>query len=72
MSLVGNLEFYTKIDGKLAIIKIPNACLDIDILSKNGFREISCSIDNNNHRINCDRKIIFTIKMLNDDKEEEH
>jgi len=31
MSLVGDLEFKTKIDDKPAIIKMPNACLDIDV-----------------------------------------
>ena len=71
MSLVGDLEFKTKIDNKPAIIKMPNACLDIDILSENGHREINFSIDSNNHQINCNRKIIFTIKMLDDDKEED-
>ena len=70
MSLVGDLEFKTKIDDKPAIIKMPNAYLDIDISSENGHREISFSIDSNDHQRKNYKKIIFTIEIL--DEEEEH
>ena len=72
MSLIGDLEFKTKIDDRPAVIKMPNACLDIDVSSENGHREISFSIDSNDHQRKSYRKIIFTIEILDNDKEEEH
>lgn len=45
MNLVGDLEFYTIIDDKPAIIKIPNARLhDINVLLENGYRKVTCMV----------------------------
>ena len=56
MSLVGDLEFKTIIDDKPTVIKMPNARLDIKILSENGYREISFSVDDDGHKRNSYRK----------------
>ena len=67
MSLIGDLEFKTIINNKLAIIKMPNAYLDIENFIKGRYREAIFTVNTASD----EEKNIYTIEII-DNEEEEH